>query len=196
MQFDSGKCFLRIISVSGFGVRKTRFSFFNSQIDYTTVFSLSRLWQWVMVCTQPVRMKQPNHRVRSWANVLTSACEQQGLTGVTGASGGGVGAGTWCTGFHQGSSRAAVETRLTLLTVGSLGVTLTVQTHSWKTKQRSHDYRVISWIHTVLSEQRWDVVLQLSQPLLFISGWSVQIIPPVWGFKICLSVSLTMFFIK
>lgn len=49
---------------------------------------------------------------------------------VTGAGGGGVGAGTRSTDFGQGSSRAAVETRFTLLTVGSLGVALTVQTHS------------------------------------------------------------------
>lgn len=66
-------------------------------------------------------------------------CEQQGLTAVTGAGGGGVGAGTRCTGFGQGSSRAAVESRLTLITVGSLGVALTVQAHSWRTEQRSHD---------------------------------------------------------
>lgn len=49
---------------------------------------------------------------------------------MTGAGGGGVGAWARCTGVGQGSSRAAVETRLTLLTVGSLGVALTVQTHS------------------------------------------------------------------
>lgn len=152
VQFDSGKCFLRIISVSGFG------GFPSSTVKLTTVFNLSTHWHWVFVCTQPARMKQPDHRVRSWANVLTGACEQQGLTGVTGASGGGVGAGTWCTGFVQGSSRAAVETRLTLLTVGSLGVTVTVHTQSWKTKQRSHDSRAVSWICTVPSEQRWDVV--------------------------------------
>lgn len=62
---------------------------------------------------------------------------------MTGAGGGGVGAGTWCTGFDWGTSRAAIETRLALLTVGSLGVALTVQTHSWRTEQRSHDYMVI-----------------------------------------------------
>lgn len=70
---------------------------------------------------------------------LVCCCEQQGLTGVAGAGGGGVGAGTRCTGFGRGSSGAAVETGLTLLTVGSLGVALTVKTHSWRTEQRSHD---------------------------------------------------------
>lgn len=50
--------------------------------------------------------------------------------GVTGAGGGGVGAGTRCAGFSQGSAGAAVGTRLALLAVGSLGVTLAVQTHS------------------------------------------------------------------
>lgn len=49
---------------------------------------------------------------------------------MTGAGGAGVGAGTRCTGFGRGTPRAAVETRLALLTVGSLGVALTVQTHS------------------------------------------------------------------
>lgn len=37
-------------------------------------------------------------------------CELLGLTGVTSASGYGAGAGTWCAGLSQGSSRAAVET--------------------------------------------------------------------------------------
>lgn len=50
--------------------------------------------------------------------------------GVAGAVGGGVGAGTRCTGFGPGGSRSAVGTGLTLLTVGSMGVALTVQTHS------------------------------------------------------------------
>lgn len=49
---------------------------------------------------------------------------------MTGASRGGVGARAQGTGLGQGSSSAAVEARLTLLTVRSLGVTLTVQTHS------------------------------------------------------------------
>lgn len=68
-----------------------------------------------------------------WAAVPGKALVTHwGATGitVTGAGGGGVGAGTRCTGFGQGSSRAAVESRLTLLTVGSLGVALTVQAHS------------------------------------------------------------------
>lgn len=71
--------------------------------------------------------------VTVWAAVPGKALVTlRGATGIglTGAGGGGVGAGTWCTGFGQGSSRAAVETRLTLLTVESLGVALTVQTHS------------------------------------------------------------------
>ena len=58
---------------------------------------------------------------------------------MTGAGGAGVGAGTRCTGFGQGGSRAAVETGLTLLTVGALRVALTIQTHSWRTEQMSHD---------------------------------------------------------
>lgn len=57
---------------------------------------------------------------------------------MTGAGGGGVGAGTRCTGFGQGSARAAVETGLALLAVGSLDVALTVQTHSWRTEGRSN----------------------------------------------------------
>lgn len=61
---------------------------------------------------------------------LTCGCEQQGLTDVTGARGGGAGAGTRCAGLGQSSSRAAVETWLTVLTVGSLGVALADQTHS------------------------------------------------------------------
>lgn len=74
-------------------------------------------------------------------------CEQRGLTAVTGACGGGVGAGTWCTGFGQGASKAAVEARLTLLTVGSLGVALTIQTHSCRTEQSSHDYMAFLELH-------------------------------------------------
>lgn len=58
---------------------------------------------------------------------------------MTGAGGGGVGAGTRRAGFGQRGSGATVETGFTLLTVGSLGVAFTVQTHSWSTEQRSHD---------------------------------------------------------
>lgn len=76
---------------------------------------------------------------------------------MTGAGGGGVGAGTRCTGFGQGSSRAAVETRFTLLTVRSLGVAFTVQTHSWRTEQRSHDWRGISWICTLQSTAKREI---------------------------------------
>lgn len=60
---------------------------------------------------------------------------EQGLTGVTGAGGGGVGAGARGTGFGQTRTRTSEETRLTLLTVGALGVSLTVQAHSYRTKR-------------------------------------------------------------
>lgn len=52
------------------------------------------------------------------------------LTAVTGAFGGGVGARTRSTCFSQGGTRTAVETGLTLLTLGALGVPLTVQAAS------------------------------------------------------------------
>lgn len=49
---------------------------------------------------------------------------------MTGARGGGVGAGARHTGFGQGCSGATVKTRLAVFTVGSLGVAFAVQTHS------------------------------------------------------------------
>lgn len=61
---------------------------------------------------------------------------QQVLTSVTCAAGGGIGTGTWSTGLGQGSCHAAVKTRLTLLTVSSLGVVLAVQTRSWKERTK------------------------------------------------------------
>lgn len=79
---------------------------------------------WEQICLIPTNKQQ----ITGWESEL-------GLTSVTGASGGGVGAGTWCTGFGQGRARAAVESRLALLTVGPLGVSLTVQAHSWKADQ-------------------------------------------------------------
>lgn len=60
---------------------------------------------------------------------LVTHCGATGI-GATGAGGGGGGAGTRCTGSSQGSSGAAIEPGLTLFTVGTLGVVLTVQTHS------------------------------------------------------------------
>lgn len=92
------------------------------------------------VNTENVRATLLRHRMRGRGNGLLCGCEQQGLTTVTGARGSGVGAGTWRTGFSQGTSWAAVEARLTFLAVGPLGVPPTVQTHSCRTEQRFHDY--------------------------------------------------------
>lgn len=49
---------------------------------------------------------------------------------MTGASGGGVGAGTGDTGVRCSSTRAAVEFGLTLLTVGSISVVQATHTHT------------------------------------------------------------------
>lgn len=71
--------------------------------------------------------------VTVWAAVVGKALVTHGRAAgiaVTGAIGGGVGAGTRSTGFSQGGTRTAVETGLTLLTLGALGVPLTVQAAS------------------------------------------------------------------
>lgn len=55
---------------------------------------------------------------------------------MTGASGGGVGAGAGDTGIGGGSTRAAVESGHAFLTVGSLSVALAVQTDACVEKER------------------------------------------------------------
>lgn len=97
--------------------------------------------------------------------------EQQGLTGVTGAGGAGVGTGARCTGVRQGGARAAVVTRLALLAVGSLGVALTVQTHSWGT-EHSRDRGFLLDLHASI----W---------CLLISDRSMQITPLTHCWRIC-----------
>ena len=54
------------------------------------------------------------------------------LTSVTAAGGGGVEAGAGGACIRQRSTGAAVVLRLAFVTVGSLGVVQTVQTHTWR----------------------------------------------------------------
>lgn len=131
VQFDSGKCFLR--HQSNFLVQQSNKSTPLRQHCNTES----------MMCIRSVRPNLVNHcnkpRTGKEAKCVMCGGEQLRLTSVTGASRRWVRAGTRCTGFGESGSRAAVETRLTLLTVGSLCVALTVQTHSWRTKKMSHD---------------------------------------------------------
>lgn len=75
------------------------------------------------------------------------------LTSVAGPRGGGVGAGTRCAALGKDTSGPAVEAGFTLLTVTSLSVALTVQTHTCTTAAERDDSS--SRARSKLHFQKW-----------------------------------------